>query len=194
MIPVSTYRDQPIGVFGLGASGLAAAQALEAGKARVCVWDDNKAGRDAAIELGLATSDFHQEAMDGLSAFVVAPGVPLTHPAPHPLVVKAQTADVPVIGDIELFAQARAALPDHTVVDITGTNGKSTTTALIAHVINACGGDAAACGNIGAPVLALDPLPARGVYVLELSSFQIDLTRSLQPELAILLNIERRRS
>jgi UDP-N-acetylmuramoylalanine--D-glutamate ligase len=188
MIPVTTYRDQPIAVFGLGASGMAASLALRDGGANLMVWDDSAERCDAALKLGLAPNDLYAAPAD-YSALVVAPGVPLTHPQPHELVAKATAGNVPVIGDIELFAQMRARLPGHQVVAITGTNGKSTTTALIAHIINVCGGEALACGNIGTPILALEALSEGGVYVIEMSSYQIDLTHSLQPELAILLNV-----
>ncbi len=188
MIPVTTYQDQPIAVFGLGASGMAAGLALADGGADVHVWDDNANSRDKARKMGLALVDLYAAPAD-YAALVVAPGVPLTHPRPHDLVAKANAVDVPVIGDIELFAQMRTQLPDHQVVAITGTNGKSTTTALISHIINACGGQALACGNIGTPILDLHPLPAGGTYVIEMSSYQIDLTHTLRPELAILLNV-----
>jgi UDP-N-acetylmuramoylalanine--D-glutamate ligase len=115
--------------------------------------------------------------------------VPLTHPEPHPVVKAARAAALPVIGDIDLFAQAEQSLPRHRVAVITGTNGKSTTTALLAHVVRSCGAPSAACGNIGAAILDLEPLAEGGVYVIEMSSYQIDLTASLRPEVAILLNI-----
>ncbi len=122
----------------------------------------------------------------GFDALVVSPGVPLNR---HPLAAKARGAGVPIIGDIELFAEARAGLPPHKVVGITGTNGKSTTTALIHHILQAAGVPSLMGGNIGLPILAQAPLPEGGVYVLELSSYQIDLTESLDCDVAILLNI-----
>jgi UDP-N-acetylmuramoylalanine--D-glutamate ligase len=128
------------------------------------------------LEIDLATFD----------AIIVTPGLPLNK---HPIAARAKAANVPVIGDIELFAQARASLPPHKVVGITGTNGKSTTTALIHHIIKTAGIPATLGGNIGLPILGQEPLPAGGVYVLELSSYQIDLTRSLDCDVAVLLNI-----
>ncbi|MEG3144807.1 UDP-N-acetylmuramoyl-L-alanine--D-glutamate ligase [Sphingomonas sp. RT2P30] len=122
----------------------------------------------------------------GFDGLVVSPGVPLNR---HPVAARARAANVPIIGDIELFAQARAALPAHKVVGITGTNGKSTTTALIHHILESAGVPARMGGNIGLPILGQDPLPAGGVYVLELSSYQIDLTFSLDCDVAVLLNI-----
>ncbi len=124
--------------------------------------------------------------LDGFDAVVVSPGVPLNR---HPIAGRAAAAGVPVIGDIELFAQARASLPAHRVVGITGTNGKSTTTALVFHLLETAGVPALMGGNIGLPILGRDPLPAGGVYVLELSSYQIDLTRTLDCDVAVLLNI-----
>jgi UDP-N-acetylmuramoylalanine--D-glutamate ligase len=122
----------------------------------------------------------------GFAGVVVSPGVPLNR---HPITERARQAKVPLIGDIELFAQARASLPPHKVVGITGTNGKSTTTALIHHLLKTAGLPTAMGGNIGLPILAQDPLPEGGVYVLELSSYQIDLTQSLDCEVAVLLNL-----
>ncbi|TPG39168.1 UDP-N-acetylmuramoyl-L-alanine--D-glutamate ligase [Sphingomonas koreensis] len=122
----------------------------------------------------------------GFDALVVSPGVPLNT---HPIAAKVRAAGVPIIGDIELFAQARAELPPHKVVGITGTNGKSTTTALIHHILDTAGVPSLMGGNIGLPILAQEPLPEGGVYVLELSSYQIDLTQRLDPDVAILLNI-----
>ncbi|MFN3944394.1 MAG: UDP-N-acetylmuramoyl-L-alanine--D-glutamate ligase [Allosphingosinicella sp.] len=125
-------------------------------------------------------------ALRGFAGIVVSPGVPLNR---HPIAARGREAGVPVIGDIELFAEARAELPPHKVVGITGTNGKSTTTALIHHILKTAGVPAALGGNIGLPILAQDPLPEGGVYVLELSSFQIDLTRTLDCDVSVLLNL-----
>ncbi len=124
--------------------------------------------------------------LSGFEAIVVSPGVPLNT---HPLVPRARAAGVPIIGDIELFAQARADLPPHKVVGITGTNGKSTTTALVTHILTQAGVPALMGGNIGLPILAQEPLPEGGVYVLELSSYQIDLTFTLDCDVAVLLNV-----
>jgi len=122
----------------------------------------------------------------GFDAIIVTPGLPLNK---HPIAARARAANIPVIGDIELFAQARASLPPHKVVGITGTNGKSTTTALIHHIVKSAGIPTTLGGNIGLPILGQEPLPAGGVYVLELSSYQIDLTQSLDCDVAVLLNI-----
>ena len=124
--------------------------------------------------------------LTGFDALVVSPGVPLNR---HPVAARARAANVPILGDIELFAQARPALPRHKVVGITGTNGKSTTTALIHHILQTAGVPSLMGGNIGLPILEQQPLPDGGVYVLELSSYQIDLTQSLDCDVAVLLNI-----
>lgn len=186
MIVVGAYQNKKVGVFGLARSGLAACRALAAGGAEVLAWDDNPAKRNLC---STGPVDLYNVDFSALSALVVSPGIPLTHPKPHPLVLKAGADNVPVIGDIELFAKARAGLPKHRLVGVTGTNGKSTTTALLTHVLkynNCC---ALAAGNIGIPVLDIDPLEEGGIYVFELSSFQLDQTTSLEPEVAILLNI-----
>jgi UDP-N-acetylmuramoylalanine--D-glutamate ligase len=124
--------------------------------------------------------------LTGFDGIVVSPGIPLNR---HPIASKAREAGVPLIGDIELFAEARPSLPPHKVIGITGTNGKSTTTALIHHILETAGIPALLGGNIGLPILGRDPLPAGGVYVLELSSYQIDLTHSLDCDVAVLTNI-----
>jgi len=186
MIVPEAYRGKKVGVFGLARSGLSACAALDAAGAEVAAWDDNAARR---TQTGLRCRDLYSMDMSALDALVIAPGVPLTDPAPHPLAARAQAAGVPVIGDVELFAAARTDMPGSRVAAITGTNGKSTTASLMAHVLATAGRETALGGNIGIPVLDLPVLPPDGVYVLELSSFQIDLLHSLDAEVAILLNI-----
>jgi UDP-N-acetylmuramoylalanine--D-glutamate ligase len=153
--------------------------------AEVLAWDNREEAREAvagqAEIADLLTADLR-----GYDGIVVSPGVPLNR---HPIALHAERAGVPIIGDIELFAQARASLPPHRVVGITGTNGKSTTTAIICHIVKTAGLPATMAGNIGYPILGQEPLPAGGVYVLELSSYQIDLTRSLDCDAAVLLNV-----
>ena len=183
MIPITAFRGRDVAVVGLARSGLAAARALQAGGARVAAWDDSAAKR---ASVGLPMVDPQTADWQSFAAVVLSPGIPLTHPAPHPVVLRAADAQVDVIGDIELLL--REGL-DAMLVGVTGTNGKSTTTALIGHVLAAAGRRVQVGGNIGAPVLDLDPLGRGGVYVVELSSFQIDLTPSLNCEVAILLNI-----
>ena len=192
MIPVACFEGQTVAVFGLARSGLAAARALAAGGARVVAWDESVAARDTAAADGFTLLDLNTADWSELAALVLSPGVPLTHPTPHWTVIKAREAGVQIVGDIELFARAVGAAPDHKrpkIVAITGTNGKSTTTALIGHVLAQAGRDVKVGGNIGVGVLGLEPMHGGAVYVLELSSYQLDLTSSLKPDVSIILNI-----
>jgi UDP-N-acetylmuramoylalanine--D-glutamate ligase len=179
-----------LGVFGLGGSGLATAEALRAGGADVIAYDDGEAGRSKALAAGFVVQDLREVDWSGISALVLSPGVPLTHPEPHWSVKLAKAAGVEIIGDIELLArERRATAVDSPLVAITGTNGKSTTTALIAHLLTSAGRDVQLGGNIGRAVLTLEP-PAPGrIYVVECSSFQIDLAPSLDPTIGVLLNL-----
>ena len=190
MITITTFPRKQVAVFGLGGSGLITAQALVAGGARVSAWDDNQAQREAAAAAGVPVVDLEKAEWKAFSALVLAPGVPLTHPEPHWTVARAKSARVPIMGDVELFCRERARwAPFCPFIAITGTNGKSTTTALIAHLLKADGRDVQLGGNIGTPVLALEEPHPASFYVLELSSFQIDLTPSLKPTVGVLLNI-----
>ena len=190
MIRITTFKDRTVAVFGLGASGLATVRALVEGGARVAAWDDSEAGRKAATDAGCPLVDLTQVNWREFAALVLAPGVPLTHPEPHWTVVKAQAAGVEIIGDVELFFRERTVSAPHSpVVAITGTNGKSTTTALIAHILREYGNDAQLGGNIGRAVLTLEPPADNRIHVLELSSFQIDLSPGAAPTVAVLLNV-----
>lgn len=190
MIPVTSFAGRKVAVFGLGASGRSTCRALLAGGARVAAWDDGEAVRRAAAAEGLPVADLAAADWSRFAALVLAPGVPLTHPDPHWTVKRAHAAGIEVIGDIELFFRERARLaPSSEVVCITGTNGKSTTTALIAHTLAACGADVQMGGNIGVPVLDLAPPDGKRIHVLEMSTFQIDLTPSLAPTIGVLLNL-----
>ncbi len=185
MIISSAFRGKRYAVLGLARSGTATVEALLASGADVTAWDRREGPREPLA--GRATiADPLTIDLAGFDGIVLSPGVPLNT---HPIADKARAAGVPLIGDIELFAQARADLPPHKVVGITGTNGKSTTTALVHHICKAAGIPTLMGGNIGLPILAQDPLPAGGVYVLELSSYQIDLTYSLDCDVAVLTNI-----
>ena len=185
MIVSDAFAGKRYAVLGLARSGLATVGALAASGAQVTAWDERAEAR-AALGASVAIADPLTIDLAGFDGVVVSPGVPLNR---HPIARKAREAGVPVIGDIELFAQARPSLPAHRVVGVTGTNGKSTTTALIHHIAKTAGLPTAMGGNIGLPILAQDPLAAGGVYVLELSSYQIDLTHSLDCDVAVLLNI-----
>ncbi len=190
MIPVTTFARKQVAVFGLGGSGTVTAQALALGGAVVSAWDDNQSARDAAAAAGVRIIDLTTANWKTFSALVLAPGVPLTHPEPHWSVEKAKAAKVPVIGDVELFCRERSKIaPFCPFIAITGTNGKSTTTALLAHLLKADGRDVQMGGNIGTPILALGTIEPGAFYVIEMSSFQIDLTPSLKPTVGVLLNI-----
>ncbi len=190
MIRVTAFNDRRVAVFGLGASGIASARALAEGGARVAVWDDSAPSRDAAAKAGLELVDLSTADWSGFAALVLAPGVPLTHPEPHWTVERARAAGVEIIGDVELFCRERAlTCPEAPFIAVTGTNGKSTTTALITHILRELGHGAEMGGNIGRAILTLEP-PARGrFHVIEMSSFQIDLTPSLKPTVGVLLNV-----
>jgi UDP-N-acetylmuramoylalanine--D-glutamate ligase len=192
MIPVRGFVGKTVAVFGLGRTGLTAARALTAGGAKVILWDENEKSREAAKAEGFTLVDLANADWFSISALMLSPGVPLTHPKPHWVVEKARDAGVEILGDIELFARTVAAAPAHKrpkIVAVTGTNGKSTTTALIAHVLAQAGRDIRIGGNIGYGVLGLDDMHGGAVYVLELSSYQLDLTSSLKPDVSIILNI-----
>ena len=184
MITSPVFRGKRYAVLGLARSGVATVEALLASGAEVTAWDSREEAR-AAVK-GVTLADPLEIDLAGFDGVVVSPGVPLNK---HPVADHARRAGVPVIGDIELFALARPSLPPHKVVGITGTNGKSTTTALIHHILETAGVPTLMGGNIGLPILSQDPLPPGGVYVLELSSYQIDLTLSLDCDVAVLTNI-----
>jgi UDP-N-acetylmuramoylalanine--D-glutamate ligase len=190
MIEAHSFAGKRAAVFGMGMSGLAAARSLLAGGASVLTWDDGEKGRDAARRAGLPLADLRSADWRELDVLVLAPGVPLTHPQPHWTVKLALAHGVEIIGDTEIFMRERRRVGAHTpVIAITGTNGKSTTTALTHHLLQSAGLDAALGGNIGTAVLDLPPFEDGRHYVLEFSSFQLDLTPSLDPDAAILLNI-----
>jgi len=201
VITAKAFAGKHYAVLGLARSGLATVEALLASGARVTAWDDKLfpgEGRDpsceaavpAALDPGLRRgteiANLNEVDLQQFDSIVVTPGLPLNR---HPIADRAKEAGVEIIGDIELFARARPELPPHKVVGITGTNGKSTTTALIHHILKTAGVPTEMGGNIGLPILAQDPLREGGVYVLELSSYQIDLTQSLDCDVAVLLNI-----
>jgi UDP-N-acetylmuramoylalanine--D-glutamate ligase len=190
MIPVTSFAGKRVAVFGLGISGLPTVAALAAGGAEVSAWDDKGDSVAAAIAAGVRTVDLREADWREFSCLVLAPGVPLTHPEPHWTVKRAEAAGIEIIGDIELFCRERKRhVPNAPFVAITGTNGKSTTTALIAHLLRSAGRDVQLGGNIGTAILSLEP-PASGRYhVVECSSFQIDLAPGIDPTVGVLLNV-----
>jgi UDP-N-acetylmuramoylalanine--D-glutamate ligase len=190
MIPVTCFAGKTVAVFGLGGSGLASCHALKAGGAEVIASDDGIDRLAEAARAGFVTADLRTVSWSNFAALVLTPGAPLTHPAPHWTVLAAQQAGVEVIGDIELFCRERRRhAPNAPFVAITGTNGKSTTTALIAHLMRVAGYDTQMGGNIGTAILSLEPPLDGRVHVIEMSSYQIDLAPSLDPSVGILLNI-----
>jgi UDP-N-acetylmuramoylalanine--D-glutamate ligase len=190
MIPVTSFAGKTVAVFGLGGSGLASCHALRAGGAEVIAGDDGADRLAEASKAGFITADLRTVSWANFSALVLAPGVPLTHPVPHWSALKAREAGIEVIGDIELFCRERRRhAPDAPFVAITGTNGKSTTTALIAHLMQVAGYDTQMGGNIGTAILSLEPPRMGRVHVIEMSSYQIDLTPSLDPTVGILINV-----
>jgi UDP-N-acetylmuramoylalanine--D-glutamate ligase len=190
MTPVEVFRGGKVALFGLGGSGLSTLRALRAGGAEVAAWDDDDKARARAAVAGFAPVDLAAADWRSFAALVLAPGVPLTHPEPHWTAARARAAGVEIVGDVELFARERARrAPRAPLVAITGTNGKSTTTALIAHILGEAGREVAMGGNIGVPILDLPPPDDARVHVVECSSFQIDLAPSLAPSVGALINV-----
>ncbi len=190
MTPATSFSGERVAVFGLGGSGLATVRSLVAGGAEVLAFDDSAPSVANAAALGLPTGDLRDADFSRFDSLVLAPGVPLTHPAPHWTVGLAHAAGVEIIGDVEIFCRERRAVaPDAAFVAITGTNGKSTTTALIAHVLRQPGRDVQMGGNIGVAILDLEPPSAARVHVVECSSYQIDLAPTLDPTVGVMLNL-----
>jgi len=185
VITARAFAGKHYAVYGLARSGMATVAALLASGAKVTAWDAQEEAR-AKPPAGTSIANLDEADLSQFDSLIVTPGLPLNR---HPIAARAHDAGVEIIGDIELFARARPELPPHKVVGITGTNGKSTTTALVHHILNTAGVPSTMGGNIGLPILAQEPLPEGGVYVLELSSYQIDLTQSLDCDVAVLLNI-----
>jgi UDP-N-acetylmuramoylalanine--D-glutamate ligase len=185
MITSPAFKNRKFALLGLARSGLAAARSLAAGGAELLAWDHDEGARAKVADIATIADPLDAD-LSGYDAIVVSPGVPINR---HPIADKAKAEGIPLIGDIELFAMARADLPPHRVVGITGTNGKSTTTALVHHLLKSAALPVRMAGNIGLPILSQAPLSAGGVYVLELSSYQIDITHTLACEAAALINL-----
>lgn len=181
----STLQRKPVAVFGLGLSGIATVKALRRVNVEVLAWDDNAANHDEPRRAGATLVPLSAEELSECACLVLAPGIPLVH-KPHPVVEAARSVNTPIIGDIEILHRCGYT---RRTIGVTGTNGKSTTSALIAHIINIIGGNAALGGNIGVPALALELPPPDGVFVLELSSYQLDLCPTFAPDIAVLLNV-----
>ena len=196
MIPVKGYKGAKVAVLGLGRSGLATAAALAAGGAEPLLWDDSPEARAKAEAEGFTLTDLTRNAaLDGVASLITSPGIPHLYPAPHPVIARAIAAGIPVDNDIGLFFQSAAdtswaemEVPPK-VVTVTGSNGKSTTTALIHHILKEAGRPTQMAGNIGKGVLSIDPPQDGEVVVLELSSYQTDLARALTPDVAVFTNL-----
>jgi len=186
MIEVTAYRDRAVLVLGLGRSGLAAAASLRKGGASIITWDDNDKARANAKQQGFSLMNPDELDWSNIDALVPSPGIPLTYPKPHPAVEKARTEHCEILGDVELLVRTQT---EAHYIGVTGTNGKSTTTALIGHLLKKSGRQIEIGGNLGAPVLELAPLGMDGIYVLELSSFQLDLLHTPCLDVGVLLNI-----
>jgi UDP-N-acetylmuramoylalanine--D-glutamate ligase len=190
MIPITVFAGRTVALFGLGGSGLATARALSAGGATVVAWDDEPRRNAAAAAEGLGVANLAHVEWRRVAALVLSPGVPLTHPEPHWIVGLARGAGVEIVGDVELFfRERRARAPAMPVIAITGTNGKSTTTALAAHLLRRAGRSTDVGGNIGTPVLELGPIAPERHVVIECSSYQIDLAPTLDPTVGVHLNL-----
>ena len=196
MIPVRGVNDRRIAILGLGRTGLSAAHAVEAGGGEALCWDDAEAARTRAVDAGLTLHDFgRHDAWEAVDALIVSPGIPHLYPQPNRYVATAQLAGVPVDNDIGLFFRS-LAVPEWDrfetaprVIAVTGSNGKSTTSALIHHCLNVAGRESQLAGNIGRGVLDIDPPGDGGVVVLELSSYQTELARALTPDVAVFTNL-----
>ena len=186
MIDLSSMAGRIVALLGLGRSGLAAARALHAAGADLRAWDDDPARRAVAEAEGLPLADLAAHDWTGTASLVLAPGIPDRFPAPHPVAAAARAAGVEIVGDIELLARAA---PEGRFAGLTGTNGKSTTTALLGHILAQAGQAPQVGGNLGPPVSAFEPAPRDGLYVLEMSSYQLERTPSMIFEVAVLLNI-----
>src|SRR5882724_2363871 len=193
MIPSRAFANRTVAIFGLARTGLGAVRALVAGGTKVIAWDDSSTARDLGGQEGAELMPWREWPWERIAALILSPGVPLTRPKPHGVVEHANRARVPVIGDVELFAHEIRSHADLSgaspVIAITGTNGKSTTTALVGHILNQCGFNAQIGGNIGKSVLELSQPTAKTIYVLEMSSFQIDLSPGLKPDVGVLSNL-----
>ena len=186
MIDLSAYKDKTIAVMGLGRSGLPTARALVAAEAQVCAWDDSESARNDAAKVGVPIVDLSNQNWLKTDSLILSPGIPHTYPKANPVVAAAKAANCRIIGDVELLVKSNQSA---TIIAITGTNGKSTTTALIGHILKVANREVIVGGNLGTPVLEFPALSPDGFYVLELSSYQLELTPSLDATVAVLLNI-----
>lgn len=186
MLNLSLFSGKKFGVLGLGKSGIATALALHKNGAQVIAWDDGQESRKSAENQGVAIKPFDATVLSSLDMLVVSPGVPLTYPKPHPVIALAKELNIPLTGDLDLFYKAHQHV---NFIGISGTNGKSTTTSLIGHILKQAQCEVTVGGNIGTPVLELESISENGIGVLEVSSYQLDINPQLKFKVAILLNI-----
>ena len=186
MIDLPFANGKTYAILGLGKTGLSAGEALLKSGVQIVAWDDNQKSRAHAATMGFTLQDLSTFPLDGITALVISPGIPTTFPAPHPIAKRFLDLNIPVFCDVELLLQAQSQAK---IVGITGTNGKSTTTSLISHILSENKIKNAVGGNLGQAVMTLPAMGSDGVYVLELSSYQLELTPSLVCDVAVLLNI-----
>ena len=186
MIQLENISDKKFAIFGLGISGLSSCAILKENKANFIAWDDAESKRQIAIDKGYDVKNLYEEDLCNFDFLILSPGIPLTHPSPHKIVTQAKKAECPIICDLELL---RFLNPKAKIIGITGTNGKSTTTALLTHILNYAGMQVDMGGNIGKPISNLKTFDSDGIYILEVSSYQLDLLYKLSFDYAILLNI-----
>ena len=189
MIPIRAYKGTRVAVFGLGRTGIATAKALTAGGAIVSAWDDDEATRARAEAEGVPLDNIYARDWGDCAGLVLSPGIPHTLPKPHKLAEIAKAINVPILNDITLLGEAFAQEPTAKVIGVTGSNGKSTTAALIAHILAGAGYDVQLGGNIGRAVLTLEPPKPGRIYVLELSSYQLELAANLHCDVAVMTNL-----
>ena len=190
MLKLTAFKNKKLAVIGLGKSGIATCVSLKTGGAEVYAYDDNEQSREKARQSGVEIEKLESLDFDIFDGLILSPGIPLTHPTPHWSVEKANDAGVPILGDVDLFFQQKLlSAPKAKTICVTGTNGKSTTTTLITHILNEGGKEALSVGNIGTPILSLETIDENIIYVIECSSYQIDLAPNIAPDIAIMQNI-----
>ena len=185
MIDLGFLTGKTVAVLGLGKSGMSTARALSAAGATVLAWDDSRPDAAAALD-SVTAADLQEADLTQAAMLVLSPGIPRCNPAPHVVVARAHEAGCPIVSDIDLLGQAR---PDARYLGITGTNGKSTTTALVGHILTKTGPPTQIGGNLGIPALSLKPLDADGWYVLELSSYQLETISAVEWDIGLLINV-----
>ena len=187
MIVAEEYKGKNIAVFGLGKSGLSAIESLVEAGANIFAWDDDSQIFSKLSRLDVTVSNLCEVDFSNISSLVLSPGIPLNYPKPHPVVERARKAGCEVIGDIEIFFRSKISAK---IIGVTGTNGKSTTTSLITQILKDKSCSVQTGGNIGTPILSLDKMESDGSYIIEITSYQLDLLSNINLDFALLLNIQ----